>query len=572
MRVAWFVTLGCCAVVACGKVATFPDGAVDATQTRADASTACNLEACSATADQCCPDACNASNDVDCPASCGNGVIETGETCDPLASCPTQCPQIGCRARTLDKAGTCGAACVDAGDVTACLAVADGCCPSGCNGNNDADCAAVCDNGTLEPGEHCDPLSSCPSACPQLGCGLYTLFDGGTCRAVCELTGTQTACVNADGCCPGGCNANNDSDCQPACNNNVVESGETCDPLGSCPTTCPALGCQLYALTNDGTCQAACVPSGEQTTCQNGDSCCPSGCDATNDDDCAPGCGNNVVEPGETCDPLASCPTQCAPDGCQLYDLANANTCQATCVAGALQTACINGDGCCPAACNANSDSDCPASCGNGVVEAGETCDGNCPRCAETLSCYTSTGSAENCDLQCHVPVTTCGIHGDGCCAFDGGGCSDSDDKECVGPRWDYVQVAQLDLGQGCQTVQVYGISPGGSYLFTSCYPSGTNPPKGDPLVSRVVDSAGNSYPINNDDASDPTALPRFAGWKCDNDQGLLRMYSAPMNPGGFIVIGQPSHIDVTVCPFGTSTGVIPFFVWFNAPQRPHLG
>ena len=43
-------------------------------------------------------------------------------------------------------------------------------------------------------------------------------------------------------------------------------------------------------------------------------------------------------------------------------------------------TAFVAGDGCCPAGCNLTVDSDCSATCGNGVVEAGETCDGvNCP-------------------------------------------------------------------------------------------------------------------------------------------------------------------------------------------------
>jgi hypothetical protein len=571
MRFTLLVSLGM--VAACGNLPGFPDGGIDGPRAQPDASAACNLMACSAIADQCCPDACNAGNDPDCTSECGNGVIETGETCDPLASCPTACPTIGCQLRTLDKPGTCGAACVNSGQVTDCLAVADGCCPSGCNNNNDADCAAVCDNGTLEPGEHCDPLAQCPTACPQLGCGLYTLFDPGTCRAVCALTGTQSACVNGDGCCPGGCNANNDSDCQPACNNNVVEAGETCDPLGSCPTACAALGCQLYDLANPGTCQAQCVAGAQQTACQNGDNCCPTGCDATNDDDCQPGCGNNVVEPGETCDPLASCPVSCAPMGCQLYDVANAGTCQAQCVAGAVQTACQNGDGCCPTNCNAISDTDCPATCGNGIVEPGESCDGNCPRCAEATSCYTSTGAAETCDLVCHVPVTTCGINGDSCCAFDGNGCGSSNDRECAGPKWAYAMVTQVDLSQGCRTIQVYGIASGGSYLFTSCSPPGNNPPAGDPLVSKIADPVGNIvYPYNNDDALDPTALPNLAGWNCKNAVGESRMYSAPANPGGFIVIGSPTHIDVTVCPYGASTGVIPFFVWFNAPIQPHLG
>jgi hypothetical protein len=34
---------------------------------------------------------------------------------------------------------------------------------------------------------------------------------------------------------------------------------KTCDPLSSCPTTCPAEGCQLRKLINAGTCNAECV-------------------------------------------------------------------------------------------------------------------------------------------------------------------------------------------------------------------------------------------------------------------------------------------------------------------------
>ena len=123
------------------------------------------------------------------------------------------------------------------------------------------------------------------------------------------------------------------------------------------------------------------------------------------DDDCQPGCGNNVVESGETCDPLASCPTSCQSNGCQFYDVANPGTCQATCVPGAIQTACQNSDGCCPAGCNAISDSDCPAVCGNNVVEPGETCDGDCPRCAETSSCYTQSGDATTCAIEDNAAI-----------------------------------------------------------------------------------------------------------------------------------------------------------------------
>jgi cysteine-rich repeat protein len=37
------------------------------------------------------------------------------------------------------------------------------------------------------------------------------------------------ACMGGDGCCPAGCNHNNDGDCAPVCGNGAVETGERCD-------------------------------------------------------------------------------------------------------------------------------------------------------------------------------------------------------------------------------------------------------------------------------------------------------------------------------------------------------
>src|ERR1700744_4576075 len=61
---------------------------------------------------------------------------------------------------------------------------------------------SACNDGKLDPGETCDPLSSCPTECPPLNCQLRTLDNGGTCTAVCDDTAVQTTCLNGDGCCP----------------------------------------------------------------------------------------------------------------------------------------------------------------------------------------------------------------------------------------------------------------------------------------------------------------------------------------------------------------------------------
>src|SRR5690349_18597285 len=142
-------------VAACGKVNTFTDGGaidghgIDGKAGGPDAMPfVCDQQTCGAQ-DQCCPSTCNANNDPDCAATCGNGVIEPGETCDPLATCVTSCPQIGCTLQTLQGAGTCAAQCVSAGQQGQCVS-GDGCCPVGCNSLNDAECAASCDNGVIE--------------------------------------------------------------------------------------------------------------------------------------------------------------------------------------------------------------------------------------------------------------------------------------------------------------------------------------------------------------------------------------------------------------------------------------
>jgi hypothetical protein len=72
--------------------------------------------------------------------TCGNGVVDSGEKCDPLDGCPHECPQTdSCQVPHLEGSPwTCNAECVSA-PVTAC-ASGDGCCPTGCTLANDGDC------------------------------------------------------------------------------------------------------------------------------------------------------------------------------------------------------------------------------------------------------------------------------------------------------------------------------------------------------------------------------------------------------------------------------------------------
>ena len=72
------------------------------------------------------------------------------------------------------------------------------------------------------------------------------------------------------------------------------------------------------------------------------------------------------------------------------------------------------------------------AQCGNGVLESGETCDGDCPVvCNDENACTIDRfeGKVTECSAECiHETITAC-IDGDGCCAL---GCTGDDDSDCT--------------------------------------------------------------------------------------------------------------------------------------------
>jgi hypothetical protein len=393
---------------------------------------------CSGTiADTCCPTGCTALTDVDC-TGCGNGRIEAGETCDPPGSCPTCDDQNDCTTDSqTGSAATCDVRCQNA--PKACSnAGKDKCCPLGCSAQNDSDCAG-CGDGMIDPtaGETCDPPSNCPTGCAPGACWEVKTLTGSpsTCNVRCSTTQLPCSGTTSDGCCPPGCNtspANRDVDCPAQCGNGIVDVGETCDPLSSCPMTCPQMGCTLRSLAGGGTCQAQCQTSGTQTSCANNDACCPTGCNAVNDNNCSAVCGNGVLEPGELCEGTM-CPTSCPNQGCTIRALQGTG-CQRQCVDAGTIACGTNNDSCCPAGCTAMTDTDC-SGCGNGRIEAGETCDppGTCPNCNDSDSCTTDTqtGSASTCNVVCsHAPKTCSNAGKDQCCPT---GCSAGNDSDCAG-------------------------------------------------------------------------------------------------------------------------------------------
>ncbi|HXJ22595.1 MAG TPA: hypothetical protein VMT03_20420 [Polyangia bacterium] len=408
--------------------------------------------------DGCCPAGVTNTLDTDCPAACGDGVRGPGETCDvgipapQPGSCPVTCDDGN--PATLDQlhGAGCQAVCSNA-NITDPIS-GDGYCPPGQTHATDTDCPAACGDGIVERGETCDPQSpdgACPDACPPSPAAcLQTALtgSGAACTAACVSTAI-TACGPADGCCPAGCTAASDPDCSSTCGDGHVQAGEACDTAitsgaGACPKSCDdGDPCTDDRLLSAGTCQAVCVHL-PITLPAAGDGCCPSGATFLADADCAPACGNGVVEaPVEKCDPAVagSCPTTCPTGGsCTTVTLrGSASNCSAACVATPIVT-CVNRDGCCPAGCTAATDTDCPIICGDGVVETGETCDraitaglpGACAAtCDDGDACTTdlASGSISNCTRTClNAPITAC-LSGDGCCPP---GCTAANDSDCA--------------------------------------------------------------------------------------------------------------------------------------------
>jgi cysteine-rich repeat protein len=251
------------------------------------------------------------------------------------------------------------------------------------------------------------------------------------------------------------------SECMQVCGDGSVTRDEACDTAiepgakGACPRACPVSEqCVPQELTGSA-CSAACKPL-PMSTMGAEDGCCPKGASALDDSDCKAQCKNNVIEPGETCDPPESCKPCQPPDPCLAVVMTgSANTCDLHCD-WKPRSECTPGDGCCPAGCGADGDgvdTDCPTTCGDGMVQRdmGETCDAAMggaacdTRCEDDENCTReiSVGSPENCTIHCvHAQITE-PFSGDRCCP---GGVSSSVDADCTAACGNKV----IETGEAC--------------------------------------------------------------------------------------------------------------------------
>ncbi len=179
-----------------------------------------------------------------------------------------------------------------------------------------------CGDGQVTGSEKCDigilpgMPGACPTSCDALGPCTPRALNGSGCQAECVLL--QVSCMSGDGCCPGTCTHDTDSDCSGSCGDGVVQSdmGETCEDGSStpCPTEADCNDndpCTTDTLMGSASnCNAQCEHT-EITSVASGDMCCPKGANANTDTDCTPVCGNGVKETGEACDGTMGCDSQC---------------------------------------------------------------------------------------------------------------------------------------------------------------------------------------------------------------------------------------------------------------------
>jgi hypothetical protein len=184
--------------------------------------------------------------DGDCPLTesvdltcsfCGDGVVESGEDCDPPN--PTPDGRILCDS-SCHFIGTCGNGRLDPGEQ--CDPPNPGFC------GNDCQITAVCGDGLIGPGEQCDPPHQgsdglqCDSNCQLLTCGNGMLDPGEQCDPPRSLSapGQAPLCTQS---------------CQiPTCGNQMVDPGEQCDPPDG--ATCNAQCQTIRNVCGDGIIQS----------------------------------------------------------------------------------------------------------------------------------------------------------------------------------------------------------------------------------------------------------------------------------------------------------------------------
>ena len=383
--------------------------------------------------------------------TCGNGILEGTEQCDGEDTGGASCSTIGYSGGYLTCTAdcehdveycygpTCALLCTEPGHICVGSTPQTQTCVPACNADQ------TCDDGTLTCCDGgCVDVANDPNNCN--GCGVH-----------CEGTCINTVCVDACGntctetstCCSGSCYnlsidpdhcGDCDTDCDPLISDGCVDGLCWCGGTIACPTDsqCCNGACKYISIevANCGGCGVEC---GIGESCAGGDCRCGSGAG------CDPGygcCGGTCVDLTTTTD-CGTCNNTCEP-----HERCESGTCQGWCGNGVLDTGEVcddtdfGGATCADYGFNAGSlvcgmppilvncniidDDGCyHTDCGNGIVDAGEDCDGTALDGA-SCSSHGYIGGV----LQC---TTGCAYDPSGCTAPVCGNGIDEPGEDCDG-------------------------------------------------------------------------------------------------------------------------------------------
>jgi MYXO-CTERM domain-containing protein len=281
-------------------------------------------------------------------------------------------------------------------------------------------------------------------------------------------------------------------------------------------------------------------------------------------------CGNGTLDPGELCDTAivpgfsGACPTNCDDNNPCTTDKLVGGACGGTCQSTPITTM-VNGDGCCPAGATSATDSDCSPTCGDGVKNAGETCDtaipqgqyGACPlSCNDGDPCTVDAMVGSGCAAYCtHVntcPSTQCGNgiveSGEKCdtgIASGTPGACPTSDKQC-----DDGDPATKDylVGQGCSA------SCKNEKLVPQGYCGDGAVGQGELCDTAIVPGQPGACPFDCNDKN-PCTNDSYTGSAC-TIQCVNTPITAAVNGDGCCAPGATSATD-SDCPTTCGNGVL---------------
>jgi len=208
-----------------------------------------------------------------CVPVCGNGVVESGEQCDPGANNPADCCAANCQFET--SAYTCRAS-DGACDVAETCSGSSATCPSDSVRSNGYVCA-------YEPGQ-CDANDICNGASKL--CNEQYAPSGTTCSDSNACTTGETC--NGAGACTGGSTV--------SCNDGNVCTDDSCNPATGCGHTYNTASCDdSNKCTTVDTCALG-VCAGTPKNCDDGNACTTDSCNPANGD-CTHSTGSDLTGP-----------------------------------------------------------------------------------------------------------------------------------------------------------------------------------------------------------------------------------------------------------------------------------